>query len=167
MGACVVAGGSLPQPEIVANQVIEILGGSERFCFHAAAEMDPNAAEDRIERMRGNLAAVLASHPHIRAAEGYFYRDVFRGACTVPVNIVPSCRSTFRKWKNWPRPPGDETRSSPHWLLGRLGQMNYRWLSHCLQIDCLRPRAAGCNFKPDATRSLFGAVSLARMIHTP
>jgi len=113
MGACVVAGGSLPQPEIVANQVIEILGDSERFCFHAAAEMDPNAAEDRIERMRGNLAAVLASHPHIRAAEGYFYRDVFRGACTVPVNIVPSCRSTFRKWKNWPRPPGDETRSSP------------------------------------------------------
>ena len=117
-GACVVGGGSLPLPEIVANEVVEILGNSERFCFHAAAEMKPNAAEEWIERMRhralvnarrglaplmakvsvcaivakegqpGNLATVLASHPHIHTAEGYFYRDVFREACTVPVNIV-------------------------------------------------------------------------------
>ena len=37
--ACVVAGGSLAKPEIFANEVIEILDDSERFCFHMAAEM--------------------------------------------------------------------------------------------------------------------------------
>lgn len=51
-GACVVVGGSLARPEIVANQVIEILEGPERFCFHAAAEMKPTTAETWIERMR-------------------------------------------------------------------------------------------------------------------
>jgi hypothetical protein len=56
-GACVVVGGSLARPEIVANQVIEILEGSERFCFHAAAEMKPTAAEKWIERMREKALA--------------------------------------------------------------------------------------------------------------
>ena len=118
-GACVVVEGSLSQPVIVANEVVEVLGNSERFCFHAAAEMKPNAAEEWIERMReralgnarqglspllakvsacaivandgrpGDLAGILASHARIHSAEGCFYRAVFREACTVPVRIVP------------------------------------------------------------------------------
>jgi hypothetical protein len=51
-GACVVVGGSLQHPELVANTVIEILGGEERFCFHAATEMKPTVARDWIERLR-------------------------------------------------------------------------------------------------------------------
>jgi hypothetical protein len=37
----------------------------------------------------GDLKLVLASHTRTHAAEGYFYRDVFRDACAVPVRIVP------------------------------------------------------------------------------
>ena len=44
-GACVVVGGTLAKPQIVANEVIQILSGPERFCFHRAAEMAPDAAE--------------------------------------------------------------------------------------------------------------------------
>jgi hypothetical protein len=51
-GACVVVGGSLERPEIIANVVIEILGNDERFCFHAASEMKPAAARTSIEHPR-------------------------------------------------------------------------------------------------------------------
>jgi hypothetical protein len=118
-GACVVVGGSLSQPEIVANELVEILGGSERFCFHAAAAMRPNAAGEWLEQIREtalinarrrlsplvakvsvcaivakegqpqHLAAVLASHQRVHTAEGHFYRDVFREACTIPVRVLP------------------------------------------------------------------------------
>jgi hypothetical protein len=118
-GACVVVGGTLEKPEIVANEVIEILGAGERFCFHLAADMKRAEAEKWIAHMKekalanarralahlfaqqvsvcaivakggvaGDLGDVLASHPRIHAAEGYFYREVFREACTVPVRIV-------------------------------------------------------------------------------
>jgi hypothetical protein len=50
--ACVLVGGSIASPEIVANQVIEILGDSERFCFHIAAAMKRPAAENWIDRAR-------------------------------------------------------------------------------------------------------------------
>ena len=53
----------------------------------------------------GNLAAVLASHPHIHTAEGYFYRDVFREACTVPVNIVPPSSLDVSKVGKLAAPP--------------------------------------------------------------
>ena len=116
--ACVVVGGSLPKPEIVANEVIDILGDEERFCFHMAAEMKPDAAAKWIAEIRrkasanarrvlaplvkqvdvcaivardgdaGDLATVLASHPRIHTAEGQFYRDVLRQACAVPVHLV-------------------------------------------------------------------------------
>lgn len=119
-GACVVVGGSLAKPEIVANERIEILGDSERFCFHMAAEMKDAAAEKWLAQLRrkavrnarqalaplveknvatcaivakmgeaGELSEIFASHPRIHMAEGWFYRDVVRGACTVPVEIVP------------------------------------------------------------------------------
>jgi len=134
-GACVVVGGSFPQPEVVAKEVVEILGNSERFCFHAAAEMKPNAAEEWIERVREralvnarrglsplmakvsvcaivakegrqrNLANVLTSHTHIHTAEGCFYRDVFREACTVPVNIVPPSSLDVSKVGKLSAPP--------------------------------------------------------------
>ena len=119
-GACVVVGGSLQKPEIIANEVIEILGDSERFCLHKASEMEPDAAEEWVARVRekavanarrallpliaqkvsvcaivakegttGDLGKVLASHPRIHSAEGFFYRDVVRDACTVPTRIIP------------------------------------------------------------------------------
>ena len=50
--ACVLVGGSIASPEIVANQVIEILGDSERFCFHIAAAMKRPAAENLAGRVR-------------------------------------------------------------------------------------------------------------------
>ena len=119
-GACVVVGGSLSRPEIVANSIIDILGDSERFCFHMAAEMKLAAAEKWIADSRrkaianagralspflvknvsvcaivakdgevGDLETVLASHPRIHMAEGCFYRDVLRDACTIPVRVIP------------------------------------------------------------------------------
>ena len=134
-GACVVVEGSLSQPVIVANEVVEVLGNSERFCFHAAAQMKPAAAEEWIGRMReralgnarralapliaevsvcaivaregraGDLAAVLASHPRIHTAEGYFYRDVFREACKIPVWIVPPSSLDVSKVGKLAAPP--------------------------------------------------------------
>jgi hypothetical protein len=41
----VVVDGSLAKPVIVANEIIEMLGDAERFCFHMAAEMQRDAAE--------------------------------------------------------------------------------------------------------------------------
>jgi hypothetical protein len=116
--ACVIVGGSLKKPEIVANEVIDILDDSERFCFHMAADMKPDAAAKWIaevrgkananakralaplakqatvcaivgkEGMAGDLAAVLASHARIHSAEGQLYRDALREACTIPVHLV-------------------------------------------------------------------------------
>ena len=117
--ACVVVGGSLKKPQIIANEVIEMLGDSERFCFHMAAEMKRAEAGKWIARARdkavtnarralaplvvqagvcaivakegdaGDLDRILASHPRIHTAEGCFYRDVLRDACTIPVRVVP------------------------------------------------------------------------------
>ena len=118
-GACVLVGSSVARPEIVANEVIQLLDDTERFCFHTAADMERGAAEKWLLRVRrkalanarralapllskqvgvcalvaknrdaGDLDAILASHPRIHAAEGCFYRDVLREACTVPVRLV-------------------------------------------------------------------------------
>ena len=118
--ACVVVGGSLEKPEIVASEEIEILGQAERFCFHRAAQMQRNAVEqwlaatrrkalanarqslaallsDRVrvcaivakEGTADDLDRILGSHPRIHTAEGYFYRDVLREACSIPTHIVP------------------------------------------------------------------------------
>ena len=118
-GACVVVAGSLELPEVVAAAMIEILPDNERFCFHSAATMGPEAAMEWLERLRekalnnarrelmpliphvsicaivakegkpADFAAVMQSHPRIHTAEGFFYRDVFRDACPVPACIVP------------------------------------------------------------------------------
>jgi hypothetical protein len=62
--ACVVVGGTLAKPEIVANEIIELLGDAERFCFHMAAEMPRAKAEKWIETARkkalANAKRVLA-----------------------------------------------------------------------------------------------------------
>jgi hypothetical protein len=137
-GACLVVGGSLEKPEIVANEVIEILGDSERFCFHKAADMNRAAAEQWIARMKekaianarralsplltqklsvcaivakagaaGDLGEVLASHARIHAAEGFFYRDILRDACAIPMRIVsPSSLDPSRVGKLAPPPWG-------------------------------------------------------------
>jgi hypothetical protein len=116
--ACVVVGGSLAKPEIVANEVIHILDDSMRFLFHMAEEMKLAEAEKWIARTRktavanarkalaplaaqasvcaivardrdpGPLERILAAHPRIHTAEGCFYRDVFREASPVPVRLV-------------------------------------------------------------------------------
>lgn len=119
-GACVLVAGTLANPEVIANEVIEILSGPDRFCFHKAAEMKRAVAERWIARARTEALAnakaalapllaqhadvcvivakdgdamdldeVLTSHPRIHTAEGYFYRDVLREACAIPVRIVP------------------------------------------------------------------------------
>jgi hypothetical protein len=55
--ACVVVGGSLAKPEIVANGRIEILGDAERFCFHRAAEMERDAVEPWLAGVREKAIA--------------------------------------------------------------------------------------------------------------
>ena len=50
-------GGSLQKPEIVARDIIEILGDAERFCFHMAAEMKPAEAAQWIARTRDKALA--------------------------------------------------------------------------------------------------------------
>jgi hypothetical protein len=56
-GACVVVGGSPRRPEIVANQIIHVLGEAERFCFHMAAEMARADARRWIARARRKALA--------------------------------------------------------------------------------------------------------------
>jgi hypothetical protein len=117
-GACVVVAGTPAKPEIVENRLIDILDDSERFCFHMAAEMDRNQVARWLADLKkkaltnakralsalakqagvcaivakpgdpGELDAVLASHPRLHTAEGCFYRDVLREACTIPVELV-------------------------------------------------------------------------------
>jgi len=55
--ACVVVAGSLKKPEIVKNELIDILDDSERFCFHMAAEMKLAAAEKWIAQVRKKALA--------------------------------------------------------------------------------------------------------------
>ncbi len=135
-GACVVVGGSLRRPDVFANDVIEILGDSERFCFHMAAEMNHAAAKKWLAEVRrkairnarralaplvakdvavcaivakegaaDDLDKILASHPRIHTAEGWFYRDVVRDACTVPVEIVPPASLDVSKVGKLAPPP--------------------------------------------------------------
>jgi hypothetical protein len=59
-GACVLVGGSLARPEIVASERIEILSDAERFCFHRAAEMKAAAAEKWIAHVRAKAVANAA-----------------------------------------------------------------------------------------------------------
>jgi hypothetical protein len=56
-GACVVVAGSLAKPEIVANEVVDVLGDDERFCYHMAAEMKLDAAEKWIASVRKKAIA--------------------------------------------------------------------------------------------------------------
>ena len=66
-----VVGGSLKNPEIVANEVVDVLDDSERFCFHMAAEMQRAAAEKFIAKLR-KKAIVNAR----RALEPLLTKDV-------------------------------------------------------------------------------------------
>ena len=118
--ACVVVGGSLAKPAIVANEIVHVLPDAERFLFHMAADMERSAVEKWIASSRkkalaaakkalapliargvstcaivakpgdpGDIDHILAAHPRLHSAEGCFYRDVFRDACSVPVRLVP------------------------------------------------------------------------------
>jgi hypothetical protein len=134
--ACVVVGGSLASPEIVENELIEILGDSERFCFHMAETMQRDDAAKWIASVRrkavanakralaplitkgacvcaivakageaGKLDDVLSSHPRIHTAEGCFYRDVIREACSVPVRLVAPSSLDASKVGKLAQPP--------------------------------------------------------------
>jgi hypothetical protein len=69
-GACVLVGGSLRKPEIIGNEVIELLEETERFCYHRAAEMKPELVAAWLERARAKalaqarrgLAALMTAH---------------------------------------------------------------------------------------------------------
>lgn len=56
-GACVVVGGSLREPEIVGNRVIELLEGVERFCYHRAAEMKAASVPEWLSQVRAKALA--------------------------------------------------------------------------------------------------------------
>lgn len=116
--ACVIVGGTADEPEIVANEVIRFSDDPQRFCYHAAAEMELEAAGQWLttvkrlavanarialqpllaeadicmiaarDREPGPLEYIFAAHPRIHTAEGCFYRDVLRQACTIPVELV-------------------------------------------------------------------------------
>lgn len=60
-GACVVVGGSLREPQIIGNAVIELLQDAERFCYHRAAEMDGTAVREWLARMRRKALAQARS----------------------------------------------------------------------------------------------------------
>jgi hypothetical protein len=67
--ACVVVAGAPSKPEVLANVIIEMLGESERFCFHRAAQMKSGDASTYLERLRvraianarGALSSVLTN----------------------------------------------------------------------------------------------------------
>jgi len=134
--ACVVVGGSLAKPEIAANERIEMLGDSERFCYHMAAEMELSAAAQFVASVRkkavanakralerlttkdvgicalvakegepGELEKILSAHPRIHAAEGFFYREVLREACPIPVRLAPPSSLDVSKVGKLARPP--------------------------------------------------------------
>ncbi len=65
-GACVVVKGSPAKFDIVFNQIIQILGDAERFCYHRAAEMDASAAEAWMRRVRRK--AVTSARKGLAAA---------------------------------------------------------------------------------------------------
>lgn len=56
-GACVVVSGSLREPEIIGNTVIELLEGTERFCYHRAAEMKAASVPEWLARVRAKALA--------------------------------------------------------------------------------------------------------------
>jgi hypothetical protein len=69
--ACVIVAGTLKKPEVIANQLIDVLDDAHRFCFHMAAEMKRADAEKFLQRTRKQalanakraLAALLAFEP--------------------------------------------------------------------------------------------------------
>lgn len=67
--ACCVVSGDVRAPEVLAREVIEMLGDQDRFVFHRAAEMSPAEAERSIR---------LAKQDAVRAARSAFDRLVDR-----------------------------------------------------------------------------------------
>lgn len=74
-GACVVVGGSLREPQIIGNTVVELLQGVERFCYHRAAEMKTAAVQEwlsqvrvkALARARSELAPLMAGRVAVGA----------------------------------------------------------------------------------------------------
>jgi hypothetical protein len=56
-GACVVVSGSPRDPEIVGNTVVELLDGTERFCYHRAAEMPAESVPKWLQQVRARALA--------------------------------------------------------------------------------------------------------------
>ena len=73
--ACVVVGGSPRKPEIVGNEVIALLEGAERFCYHRAAEMNAAAVQGWLTGLRAKalaqarreLAALMSNQVRVAA----------------------------------------------------------------------------------------------------
>jgi hypothetical protein len=60
-GTCVVVSGSLRNPQIIGNTVIELLDGAERFCYHRAAEMKAASVPEWLTRVRARALAQARS----------------------------------------------------------------------------------------------------------
>ena len=59
--ACCVVSGDVRAPEILAREVIEILGDRERFVFHVAAAMKPADAERSVARAKQDAVRAAKS----------------------------------------------------------------------------------------------------------
>jgi hypothetical protein len=89
-GACVVVAGSLREPEIVANRVIEVLEGAERFCYHRAAEMEDAPVQEWMRRVRAK-ALVQAR----KALAPLLTRDVRIGAIVAKDGDSPNLQTAL------------------------------------------------------------------------
>jgi hypothetical protein len=56
-GTCVVVRGSLHDPQLVHNTVIELLQGTDRFCYHRAAAMKAASVRDWLAQVRAKALA--------------------------------------------------------------------------------------------------------------
>jgi len=90
-GACVVVGGSLRNPQIIANGRIEMLRDPQRFCFHRAAEMPVAERAPWIASVRRQAVA------NAREALGPFLaHDVIRCAIVARSGHAPDTESALQ-----------------------------------------------------------------------
>jgi hypothetical protein len=59
--ACVLAGGDVASPHVLAREHVELAGDPERFVYHRAAEMAPDQAAHTVARLRDAAVKVATS----------------------------------------------------------------------------------------------------------
>src|SRR5712692_1572965 len=84
--ACCVVSGDLREPEILAREVVEMLGDQERFVFHRAAQIAPADAERGVTRAREDA---------VRAATGAL--DLLVGRMRAQGRSITRCAIVARQ----------------------------------------------------------------------